>query len=92
MDKDTPGETESAFKVWKVLPEEAIMGEKCIVFTHVLMSLLTDHYGSICRREGCGRALQYRKTYVGHLPFGVLEMQCRTFWREIGSSANMQQY
>ena len=69
MDEDddalTPGETESASKVWKVSPEEAIMGEKCIVFTHVLMSLLTDHYASICRREGCGRALQYRKTYVG---------------------------
>ena len=64
-DGSTPEETESGSKVLKVSPEEAIIGEKCIVFTDVLMSLLTDHHGSICRREGCSRALQYTKTYVG---------------------------
>ena len=64
-DGSIPEETESASKVLKVSPEEAIVGEKCIVFTRVLMSLLTDHHGSICRREGFGRALQYTKTYVG---------------------------
>ena len=41
----------------KVSPEEAITGEKCIVYTDVLMSLLTDHR--------CSCALQYTKTYVG---------------------------
>ena len=65
VDGSTPEEVESASKVLKVSPEEAIIGEKCIVYTDVLMSLLTDHYGSICRREGCSRALQYTKTYVG---------------------------
>ena len=33
----------------KVSPEDAIIGEKCIVYTDVLISLLTDHHGSICR-------------------------------------------
>ena len=35
-DGSTPEETDSASKVLKVSPEEAIIGEKCIVFTDVL--------------------------------------------------------
>ncbi|CAB4019001.1 Hypothetical predicted protein, partial [Paramuricea clavata] len=48
-----------------VTPEEAIRMEKCIVFTDTLMSLITSLHGSHCKRQGCGRLLEYTKTYVG---------------------------
>ena len=48
-----------------VTPENAIRMEKCIVFTHTLMSLITSLHGSVCKRQDCGRPLVYRKTYVG---------------------------
>ena len=51
--------------VMTVPPEEAIQMEKCIVFTDTLMSLLKELHGRICKRPGCDRVLDYRKTYVG---------------------------
>ena len=48
-----------------VSPEEAIQMEKCIVFTDTLMSLLKELHRRICKRPGCDRVLDYRKTYVG---------------------------
>ena len=51
--------------VMTVTPEEAIQMEKCIVFTDTLMSLLKELHGRICKRPGCDRVLDYRKTYVG---------------------------
>ena len=39
--------------------------EKCIVFTDTLMLLITTLHGSVCKRQDCGRPLQYRKVYVG---------------------------
>lgn len=48
-----------------VTANEALKMEKCIVFTDTLMSLITSLHGSACKRPGCDRAVQYRKTYVG---------------------------
>ena len=49
----------------EVTPQQAILMEKCIVFTDTLMSLLTALHGSACKRQDCGRPLQYSKFYVG---------------------------
>ena len=38
--------------------DDAIKSEKCIVFTDVLMSLITSLYGTVCKRQGCDRALE----------------------------------
>lgn len=51
--------------VQEINPEEAITMEKCIVFTDTLMQLITSLHGSVCKRQGCGRVVDYRKTYVG---------------------------
>ena len=51
--------------VVEVSPEEAVNGEKCIVFTYAIMSLLTDLHGNTCKKQGCGLALKYTKRYVG---------------------------
>ena len=45
--------------------DDAIKSEKCIVFTDVLTSLITSMYGTVCKRQGCDRALEYKKKYVG---------------------------
>ena len=45
--------------------DDAIKREKCIVFTDVLMSLITSLHGTVCKRQGCDRALEYKKRYVG---------------------------
>lgn len=63
--EETSQERDGASKVLEVTPEEAIKMEKCIVFTDVIISLLTDVHGHTCGRQGCGRVLEYRKTYVG---------------------------
>ena len=49
----------------EISPESAIKMEKCIVFTDSLMSLIKSLHGGVCKREECGRVLNYRKTYVG---------------------------
>ena len=48
-----------------VTPENAIRMEKCIVFTHTLMSLITSLHGHVCKQQDCGRPLVYKKRYVG---------------------------
>ena len=49
----------------RISVEDAIHQEKCIVFTDAIMSLLKELHGSICKQQGCGRVLEYRKSYVG---------------------------
>ena len=51
--------------VIRITAEDAIQQEKCIVFTDALMSLLKELHGCICKQPGCGRVLEYSKTYVG---------------------------
>ena len=51
--------------VEEVAPKEAVQMEKCIVFTDTLMSLLKELHGSVCKRQGCGRVLEYQKSYLG---------------------------
>ena len=48
-----------------VTSDDAIKREKCIVFTDVLMSLIKSLHGPVCKRQGCDRALEYKKRYVG---------------------------
>ena len=45
--------------------DDAIKSEKCIVFTDVLMSLITSLHGTVCKRQGCDCALEYKKRHVG---------------------------
>lgn len=51
--------------VVRISAEHAIRQEKCIVITDALMSLLKELYWGICKQIGCGRVLEYSKTYVG---------------------------
>ena len=51
--------------VKRISVEDAIHQEKCVVFTDAIMSLLKELHGSICKQQGCGRVLEYRKSYVG---------------------------
>ncbi|CAB3980861.1 Hypothetical predicted protein [Paramuricea clavata] len=50
--------------VKRISVEDAIHQEKCVVFTDAIMSLLRELHGSICKQQGCGRVLEYRKSYV----------------------------
>ena len=64
-DEDEENETSGNTRVKRISVEDAIHQEKCIVFTDAIMSLLKELHGSICKREGCGRVLQYNESYVG---------------------------
>ena len=69
--------------------DDAIKSEKCIVVTDVLMSLITSLHGTVCKRQGCDRALEYKKRYVGACL--VVSWACNAgCWREMGSSTNMR--
>ena len=59
------GSTGYTSSVQEVAPKEAVQMEKCIVFTDTLMSLLKELHGSVCKRQGCGRVLEYQKSYLG---------------------------
>ena len=59
------GTISAQFPVKVVTPYEAIKAEKCIVFTDILLSLLTSLHGQVFKCSNCGRPLLYCKTYVG---------------------------
>ena len=59
------GSTGYTSSVQEVTPKEAVQMEKCLVFTDTLMSLLKELHGSVCKRQGCGRVLEYQKSYLG---------------------------
>ena len=59
------GDEGNESSVKQISVEDAIQQEKCIVCTDGLMSLLKELNGSVCKQQGCGRVLEYRKGYVG---------------------------
>ena len=61
-ESDSTGYTSS---VQGVTPDKAVQMEKCIVFTDTLVSLLKELHGNICKRQGCGRLLEYQRRYLG---------------------------
>ena len=58
-------QTHSSYKVQEVSPDDTIKSEKYIVFTGILMSLLTAVHGNMCKRQRCICVLDYCKIYVG---------------------------
>ena len=81
------GSTGYTSSVQEVTPKEAVQMEKCIVFTDTLMSLLKELHGSVCKRQGCGRVLEYQKKLPWHMSYCFLALWCWSSRREVGSAA-----
>ena len=64
--EDDESDTHAADQeVTRILPEDVVQTEYCIVSTSKVLELLYRVNGHICSRNECARQLSYQKTFVG---------------------------
>ena len=51
--------------VKRISPEDVVKTEYCIASASMIMDVLTELHGSVCKRAGCGKQLEYKQRYLG---------------------------
>ncbi len=73
-DEDDDVEESSEKEVTHMTPQDAIQMEKCITFCIKILNLLQTIHGLVCKRNECGRVLEYVQTLCG--TYLVVSWQC----------------
>ena len=51
--------------VKRISPEDVVKTEYCIASASMIMDVLTELHGSVCKCAGCGKQLEYKQRYLG---------------------------
>ena len=79
-------------EVTRILPEDVVQTEYCIVSSSKVLELLYRLHGHICSRNECGRQLSYQQTYVSTclvVNWNSQKQFSWSFWRTMGCTANL---